>query len=241
MDVTVTVRHCEIPDRFRRHLAEKVEKVEQLSPRSRRVAAVISYEANPRLVSVAYCIELTILGSGPVVRAEASAEDPYAALDLAFGKVAERLRRAQDRRRVHHGRHTPESLTMASARWEDVDGPAARATAVMDRADGESRTGDDGVPAWAMDGMPEATSPITVREKTHAAVPMSLDQAMYEMELVGHDFFLYIDADCGAPSVVYRRKGWSYGVIRLQPEQTAHSGQPADADPAGRPQYAVSD
>ena len=57
-----------------------------------------------------------------------------------------------------------------------------------------------------------------IREKTHAAVPMSLDQALYEMELVGHDFFLFVDAGSGDPSVVYRRRGWSYGVIRLDRE-----------------------
>ncbi len=229
MDVTVTVRHCEIPDRFRRHLAEKVEKVEQLSPRSRRVAAVISHEPNPRLASVAYCIELTILGSGPVVRAEASAEDPYAALDLAFGKVAERLRRAEDRRRVHRGRHTPESLTAASARWENgEDGQARAGTAVMDREEGGDgyEDGAGEVPDWAMDGLADGPSPITIREKTHQATPMSLDQAMYEMELVGHDFFLFVDADSGVPSVVYRRKGWSYGVIRLQGDQAANGSAP---------------
>jgi hypothetical protein len=68
-------------------------------------------------------------------------------------------------------------------------------------------------PAWD-----EGESPVLIREKTHAAVPMSLDQALYEMELVGHDFFLFVDGDAGVPSVVYRRRGWSYGVIRLDPE-----------------------
>ncbi len=213
MDVTVTVRHCQIPDRFRRHLAEKVEKVEQLAPRSRRVSAVVSHEANPRLAAVAYCIELTVLGSDPVVRAEASAEDPYAALDLAFGKIAERLRRAHDRRRVHHGRHTPESLTAAAARWEATD--------TLD----DDTAADGG--EWLA---PEPTSPITIREKTHQAVPMTLDQAMYEMELVGHDFFLFVDESCGVPSVVYRRKGWSYGVIRLEGAVVAAEGSPGAAD-----------
>jgi len=54
-----------------------------------------------------------------------------------------------------------------------------------------------------------------VREKIHEAVPMDLDQALYEMELVGHDFFLFVDADTARPSVVYRRRGYQYGVIRL--------------------------
>ena len=67
-------------------------------------------------------------------------------------------------------------------------------------------------------GVDEGESPVVIREKTHAAVPMSLDQALYEMELVGHDFFLFVDAGSGDPSVVYRRRGWSYGVIRLDRE-----------------------
>jgi hypothetical protein len=54
-----------------------------------------------------------------------------------------------------------------------------------------------------------------VREKIHATTPMALDQALYEMELVGHDFYLFHDKDTDQPSVVYRRRGWSYGVIHL--------------------------
>jgi hypothetical protein len=58
-----------------------------------------------------------------------------------------------------------------------------------------------------------------IRTKDHYAEPMTIEQALYEMELVGHDFFLYVDAACGKPSVVYRRRGWNYGVIRLNTEE----------------------
>jgi hypothetical protein len=54
-----------------------------------------------------------------------------------------------------------------------------------------------------------------VRIKEHPAKPMSVDQALYEMELVGHDFFLFSDVDSGKPSVVYRRHAYDYGLIRL--------------------------
>jgi hypothetical protein len=64
----------------------------------------------------------------------------------------------------------------------------------------------------------EGDGPLIVREKTHAAVPMALDQAFYEMELVGHDFFLFMDTDTMQPSVVYRRHGYDYGVIHLKLE-----------------------
>ncbi len=54
-----------------------------------------------------------------------------------------------------------------------------------------------------------------VREKLHKAAPMTLDQALYEMELVGHAFFLFVDQESALPSVVYRRHGYDYGVIRI--------------------------
>jgi hypothetical protein len=57
---------------------------------------------------------------------------------------------------------------------------------------------------------------MVVREKTHQAAPMTLDQALYEMELVGHDFFLFVDKETELASVVYRRRGYDYGVIRLE-------------------------
>ena len=57
--------------------------------------------------------------------------------------------------------------------------------------------------------------PLVVREKTHPASPMTLDQALYEMELVGHDFYLYVDKESERPAVVYRRRGYDYGVISL--------------------------
>ena len=222
MDVTVTARHTSLSDRFRRHLEEKVEKVEQLCNGCYRVDAVVSEEKNPRQTSLSHRIELTVHSRGPVVRGEAVAPDPYAALDLALDKLYERLRRARDRRKVHHGRHAPESLTHASARWEGVDLEAPRPGPVLVDAGGPppSAADDGGVLAEAdagavSEGDPLEGSPVEIREKTHPAVPMTVEQALYEMELVGHDFYLFVDAATGSPSAMYRRKGWSYGVIRL--------------------------
>lgn len=206
MDVTVTARHTTVSDRFRTHLAEKVEKVQQLCPKCIRVDAVVSEEHNPRLQPSAFRIELTVHSKGPVVRGEADAGDPYGALDLAFAKLTERLRRTRDRRKVHHGRHTPESLRFAGDRWQDSE-------------QGEADT--DRGPELAAD---DEGSPVTIREKEHSSAPMSMDQALYEMELVGHDFFLFVDSANGRPSVVYRRKGWSYGVIRLDGAVTGIDG-----------------
>jgi hypothetical protein len=150
-------------------------------------------EHNPRLADLRSRVELTCRTRGPVVRAEAAASDPYAALDLATAKLEAQLRRAADRKRVHHGIRTPVSVAAATAGLS-ANGSVPKA---------ESADEDDESAAFV------------VREKRHEAGPMTLDQALFEMELVGHDFFLYVDSDAGVPSVVYRRRGYDYGVIRL--------------------------
>lgn len=202
MDIVVTGRHMQVSDRFRAHLDDKLAKIPQLAPRVQRVEVIVSYEPNKRQAKACEKVEITCHVKGPIVRAEACLDDKYIALDAALDKLMERLRRAQDRRRVHRGRHTPESVAEAMSRTRE---PVPEAN-------------HDG--AHAVDGQDDpfgtqGNSPIEVREKVHATVPMALDQAVREMELVGHDFFLYHDEDTGQPSVVYRRRGWSYGVIHL--------------------------
>ncbi len=201
MDIVVTALHVEVPDRFRRHLEDKLAKVELLSPRVQRIDVKISHESNPRQADTCERVELTVTASGPVIRAEACADDPYAALDLAQEKLMERLRRARDRRKVHHGRHNP--ATVRAGEGFIVDGEVADGSASVD----EPEVGDDG------------GSPIAIREKTHVATPMTVAEALDEMELVGHDFYLFSDVETGSPSVVYRRRGWSYGVLRLEASQ----------------------
>jgi ribosomal subunit interface protein len=206
VDIVVTGRHVEVPTRFRAHAQEKLAKVSKLCPKAIRVDVELSRERNPRLSEVCDRVELTCVSRGPAVRAEAAAADPIAAFDLAFGKLEARLRKAADRRRVHRGSRTPVSVAVATAalaasngRVDEVDSP--------DDADGAADLADD---AGADDG------PMVVREKLHVSAPITLDEALYEMELVGHDFFLFHDRDTGLASVVYRRRGYDYGVIRLR-------------------------
>jgi ribosomal subunit interface protein len=221
VEIVVTGRHTEVPERFRRHLEDKLAKVTQLAPRVQRLDVVVSHEPNRRQSKACERVEITCLDRGPVVRAEACADDPYAALDMAMDKLLERLRRMRDRRRVHRGRHAPEGLSEVSARAV----PVTNAVPAGHRAD--PATGTEPAGADVSTHPDEGESPVVIREKTHAAVPMSLDQALYEMELVGHDFFLFVDGDSGVPSVVYRRRGWSYGVIRLDPEAAESDGPEA--------------
>ena len=165
----------------------------------------MSAERNPRLADRAFRVELTLHTRGPVIRAEAAAEDKSAALDGAVLKLHGQLRKAADRRRIHHGSRTPMSLAQATSAPDAVT------------AAEESSEGAHGDPLVHREGPLEVVGdgPLVVREKTHQAAPMTLDQALYEMELVGHDFYLFIDKGTEQPSVVYRRRGYDYGVIRL--------------------------
>ena len=195
MDIVVTGRHLTVSDRFRAHIEEKLEKITQLEPRTRRVEVLVSHEPNRRQAEVCDKVEITCYAKGPVVRAEACVEDKYAALDLAIDKLMERLRRQKDRRQVHRGRRTPESVASATAR-------------IVTPAEGGSVDAAD-------DGNPFGDSPVEVREKVHRSTPMTLSDALSHMELVGHDFYLFHDIETDRASVVYRRHGWSYGVLHL--------------------------
>jgi len=204
VDIVVKGRNTEVAERFRQHAEEKLAKIEKLDTKVISIDVECSQERNPRLSDQREVIELTIRSRGPVVRAEAAAQDCYAALDLAMTKLENRLRRARDRRKVHHGAKTPVSVAVATAGLDASPNGALPAA-------GEAAADDDGPTDW---GVP-SDGPMFVREKIHDAIPMDLDQALYEMELVGHDFFLFVDADTERPSVVYRRRGYQYGVIRL--------------------------
>lgn len=203
MDVVVSARHCEVTERFREHVEDKLGRLEKHDHRIIRVDVTVDKEVRPRDPERAVRIELTARSKGPIVRAEAAAEDKMAALDLALDKMASQMRKAADRRKVHRGHATPESLGQAMARslpGEGVDEDAD--DVVQERKVGPMTVVGDG--------------PLVVREKTHPASPMTLDQALYEMELVGHDFYLFVNKESEQPSVVYRRRGYDYGVISLE-------------------------
>ena len=201
MEIVVTGRHVQIPDRFREQLNERLGKVPALAPKVHRVDVVVTHES---VAKGSERVEITCHAKGPVIRAEAALDDKFAALDAAVDKLMERLRRVHDKRRVSRGRRLPESVSRATARVEasqNGSSPDAAGAAPLDDLDRFGALGN---------------SPIEVREKVHTAAPMTLEDAVNQMELVGHDFFLFHDSDTDKPSVVYRRRGWSYGVLHLE-------------------------
>ena len=274
MEITFKGRHASVPERFRRHAVAKLAKLERLDHNTIRIDVEVSTERNPRQADRSERVELTVRSRGPAIRAEAAADDRYAALDLAFAKLEGRLRKAAERRKVRRGDLTvrsadalaavpppAEAATLAeAASLAEVDIPPVPrpddaamlgGTRVGRKAVGKpfgksaSRQGGRGrpgavpLPALSADGdsLAEFTAfreetveeeavgvlpmqmvgdgPLVVREKFHATHPMTIDEALLEMELVGHDFFAYHDSACGKFSVVYRRRGYDYGVIRL--------------------------
>ena len=213
MEITVTARNLGVTDRFRDYATEKAEKVAHLAEKAIAFEIKVSRHHETRGSSGDDRVELTLIGPGPLVRAEAANSDKYVAFDLAMDKLMERIRQAKDRSKVHRGKHRPTSLHDATADGFSRMGLTPASPDVIEAVS----TGSIPLPtAAAAEAEDEDYSPVVIRTKVFAASPMTVDDALYNMELVGHDFYLSIDAETRRPSVVYRRKGWDYGVIGLE-------------------------
>jgi ribosomal subunit interface protein len=222
VDIVVKGRKTEVPERFRKHVAEKLklEKIQKLDGKVISLDVEVSKEPNPRQADRCDRVEITLRSRGPVIRAEAAANDPYAALDLAADKLEARLRKQHDKRHTRRGNGRLSAAEVA----DTVPGAATL------NGDGSvvHEEPSDGVPTKKIGSLEVmGEGPLVVREKTHVAAPMTLDQALYEMELVGHDFYLFVDSETKEPSVVYRRHAYDYGVIHLNTDPMV-----AQADPA---------
>ena len=220
MEIVITGRHTQINQKFRDVVESKMNRVTAIAPDAQRVQIVLTHEGNPRQADTAKRVEITVIAGSTVIRAEASSTEQYSALDMALDKLTLRLRRTRDRRKDHRRGYTdmvpvdmgvaePEIETTVEEPEEDEVNSADAAVA-SDLGPGESVEVSVG------------STPIVIRRKLHIAEPMSIDEALYEMELIGHDFFLFVNKDTMRPSVVYRRHGWSYGVFEIDtPENVA--------------------
>jgi ribosomal subunit interface protein len=253
MDITFKGRQTDIPVKFREQATAKLTRLEKLDQKAIRIDVEVSVERNPRLASQKERVELTVRSRGPAIRAEAAAEDRFAALDLALAKLDSRLRRALERRKNHHGSRVSELVAPALPEPEPPggDGTGSGADVSLARVPRVRADGDVGSRALANGYAPdsdlgdssdslvpiamEGDGPLVVRQKFHRAGPITIDQALLEMELVGHDFYLFHDIDEDVPSVVYRRRGYQYGVIRLVDNAARRGpGGPHDDGPAAQ-------
>lgn len=200
-EVVVSGRNVEVPDHYRIYVAEKLSRLERFDPSIFLFDVELFHERNRRQRKACQRVEITARGRGPIVRAEACADSFYAALESATQKIESRLRRTKDKRRVvHYGDKTPVSVAQATATLVD--------DSLFAPPDGSAAHDHD-------ENVDEAGPGHIVRTKVHTATPMSVDDALYQMELVGHDFFLFHDSETDRPSVVYRRHAFDYGLIKL--------------------------
>lgn len=228
METNIVGRNLGITDRFREYATDKSEKIAGLAEKALALEIKVSrhHEKNGTAAG-SDRVELTLIGKGPLVRAEADGSDKYAAFDVALGRLLERVRRAKDRKKVHRGgAHRPTSLHDASSAGFSVVDITPADVETLERV----RTGaipvvKDETPA--AEAAEEEYCPVVIRRKVFASAPMTVDDALYFMELVGHDFYLFQDSISNRPSVVYRRKGWDYGVIEL--DENAEELQEAQA------------
>lgn len=207
MEINISARNLSVSDRFKDYVQDRAHKVEQLAHRVESLDIKVTRHDHSRNSGPEDQVELTVFEPGHVVRAEAHAGDKFAAFDAALGKLSERLRRAADRRKVHHGRHGSIGASELSAHdFAELDIQPADADVLL----GTPKTEESAAPEVDL-----GESPVVIRRKQFKTNPMSVDDALYHMELVGHDFYLFHDSETDKPSVVYRRKGWNYGVITL--------------------------
>jgi ribosomal subunit interface protein len=195
-------RNVEIPDHYRLYVSQKLARLERFDRSIYLFDVELKHAPNRRQRKSCQRVEITARGRGPVSRAEACANSFYAAFESAVDKLESRLRRVKDRRKVHYGDKTPVSLAAATAVPPPEPARGAPEAPV-----------DHGA---SIDGVDQDHEPgRIVRTKEHPATPMTVDDALYEMELVGHDFFLFHDKHTERPCVVYRRHAYDYGLIRL--------------------------
>jgi ribosomal subunit interface protein len=208
-EVVFKGRNVEVPDHYRIYVSQKLARLERFDRSIYLFDVELKHAPNRRQRKSCQRVEITARGRGPVSRAEACADSFYAAFESAVDKLENRLRRVKDRRKVHYGDKTPVSLAAATAVTRlpknslDADADAEPEPEQHDGAGPQRQEGTDHAPGRV------------VRTKEHHAKPMTVDDALYEMELVGHDFFLFYDKQTERPSVVYRRHAYDYGLISL--------------------------
>ena len=208
MEINISARNLTVSDRFKDYVLDRAHKVEQLANRTQSLSIKVTRHEH-KSSGQEDQVELTVIEPGHVIRAEALAADKFAAFDIALGKLSERLRRLSDKNKVHRGQHRQHSTSEISAQdFAELSITPASAEVLL----GERTQ----APAQMQAAQPDmGDSPIVIRRKEFPTSAMTVDEALYHMELVGHPFYLFLDSETGKPSVVYSRKGWNYGVITL--------------------------
>jgi putative sigma-54 modulation protein len=201
MKTQIKGRNVTVTDAMQQYAEEKIEHVHKLLQQRRidevtRVELELKVEKNPSIPEP--CVaETTVFTRGPVIRARESATDMYAAIDLVTDKLTRRVKKYHDK--VHgKTRHGHDKMALVPESEPEL-APVAAAAALAGEFAGEmEHAGDNGR---------------IVKTKQFALKPMSVREATLQMELVGHSFFVFTNAESSRTNVVYRRNDGHYGLI----------------------------
>jgi ribosomal subunit interface protein len=213
IETTFFGRQTNITERFKETANKKLDRFSSFSDDVQKIKVELHHMNNPRLAEVSEKVELTVTAKNSLIRAEASAADPYAALDLAVDKLAERIRRDVDRRKSHARNAGTSKTVFVHPHYKVSKERDREADEIESLLDGDTKEPNPENGEFTL-----GTSPVVIRKKVHKDVPMSLEDAIYNMEMIDHDFYVYVDINSKRPAVVYRRNGYSYGVLELEDE-----------------------
>lgn len=187
MDLELTTRDVALNDKVREYVERKIGRLDRYLPDLRTVRVELRH-GSKRSMGEVHTVQVTAWAGRTVLRAEERNQDLYAAIDLAADKLqrqAERYKGKRDDRRHGQGQVSPAELA-----------------ALLSAPDGAGSDEDEG-----------ADAPRIVRRKQFELYAMSEDEAVDQLELLGHDFFVYRDGDSGQVNVLYRRKDGGLGLI----------------------------
>lgn len=198
MEVTVSARHTEVSEALRQATIEKIGRLSRFLEGMDHAEVHFTELRNRRIAAREVC-EVTLEGHGHHVRCKVAATDGFAAVDAAVAKLEHQLHKLKTKlqRRNQRGRR---------------DGQTASATAGTDQ-EGDLLVGA-GAHAGTDDGTDgDGTEPRIVKTKQHALKPMLPVEAALQLDLVGHDFYFFTNADTGRAAVLYRRADGDLGLI----------------------------
>ena len=188
MDISIQGRNVEVSDLLKATVEDKITRLGRYLESMERAEVRFFEERNPRIADKEVC-EVTVVGHGHVVRARAAASDTFAAVDSVVAKLEHRLEKLKGR-------------LIGRSRPHRHSGGAAGPEAVTALAEDDSQE----------EGLDE-DAPRIIRTVQSDAKPMTPEEAVLELDLLGHGFFLFTNAETGRAAVVYRRKGGQIGLI----------------------------
>jgi ribosome hibernation promoting factor len=203
MKIQVKGRHIVVTDALEAYAEEKLARLhkyvnEKHIDEVTRVELELIVEKNRHNNAHSQVAEATVFTRGPVIRAKESSNDMYASIDLVTEKVERQVKKYRDRVQHRAQRHHGKAADVVAP--ETNGGEAAPA-------------GAEGEPAVALAAPVDHIEPRVVKSKQFALKPMSVEEAALQLELVGHDFFVFTNAETSDTNVVYKRRDGHYGLI----------------------------